>query len=155
MSIILRDPTDKIITFDAKHKPTMSKDAFAKHIKKMKERDYELVNVRFKNFDQPGEVLKFPFKKYAGPITWYTLVDGEAYKLPKCVAEYVANDLNENIYEEIKGMPNIIGGQHDGSLNAENWRVKAKKYKYGMESLEFMRDDIELNDRPVVEEKTA
>jgi hypothetical protein len=57
-----------------------------------RERDNEIVTGRFINNETEGGTLRFTYLKHKGDrIKRYEMVDGEIYKVPRCVAQHVAN----------------------------------------------------------------
>lgn len=151
MAFKIEEAVKHIHTFGSQP-TTMSKEAFAKELKKMREKDSRLVTVRFKNYENPGGTLSFPYKKYPGEAAvTYSFTDGEIYRIPEGVAKYICNDVSYPIYTDLKDMPGVKQGTHDGTLKTETWRVKSRKYRFSFESLEFMRDDLELNRSNLVE----
>lgn len=72
--------------------------------------------------------MSFVFKKYPGkPIEEYTMIDGEIYEVPYCVAEHLNTTGKYPVHE----YANI-----DKGVQA---RIGKKVSRYGFESLDFAR----------------
>lgn len=58
--------------------------------KKQQKADNKLVTGIFKNLEDPGGTIQFPYRKHKeDDIVTYTLTDGERYDLPLCVARHL------------------------------------------------------------------
>lgn len=98
--------------------------------------DRQMVKGIFKNYECPGGVLQFSFKKYKeDPVENYTFYDNKIYTIPRAVAKHLENNCWYPEYEYIKGedTQNIYG-------------IKKKVKRFGFSSLEFM----DLEDQPDV-----
>lgn len=131
----------------------ISREELAKNIRRMRDRDSEMVTGIFKNLENPstnggrGSVL-FGYKMYPGEeFTFYELWDGERYCIPRGVARH----LNNNCwYREYQHLPGEFGdqgmrtGAADGRLKAQNMQMSRKIHRMAFHSLEYMDDDTEM-----------
>lgn len=128
----------------------ITKDELAKQIKRMRDRDAEIVTGVFKNLENPAGnggrgALMFGYKAYQhDPLVKYELLDGERYALPRGVARH----LNTNCYyKEYQHLPGEFGtqgiraGVSDGKLKAQNMQASRKVHRYAFHSLEYMDDE--------------
>lgn len=132
----------------------LTREELAKQIRKMKDRDSELVTGIFKNLENPGSggsrgSLVFSYKAYPGEEnTIYELWDGERYSLPRGVARHLNNSCFYREYSHLQGehgTQGLRGGSNaDGKLNTSNMQMSKKIHRYAFHSLEFMDDDVEM-----------
>jgi len=138
----------------------MSKDELARQIKRMRDRDAELVTGIFRNRENPASaggrgMVLFNFKAYPGdPFETYELFDGERYELPRGVARH----LNTNcFYKEYQHLPGEFGAQGvrgaaaDGKYKSHNLQMAKKIHRYEFVSLEYMDDDPDMMQSGLVE----
>lgn len=143
------------------HKPKISKEELARQIKKMRDRDAELVTGIFKNLENPataggrGAVL-FSYKYYPNDENViYELLDGERYRLPRGVARHLNNNC---FYREYQHLPGEFGQQGirtgintDGRLQTNSFQQSRKVHRYAFHSLEYMDDDVDMYPSNLVE----
>lgn len=142
----------------------MTREDLAKQIRKMRDRDAEMVSGIFKNLENPASgssrgTLVFSYCAYPGEENAiYELVDGERYTLPRGVARHLNNACFYREYQHLPGeagMSGIRGGAHDGRLNAQNMQMSRKVHRYAFHSLEFMDDDADMRPTNLVEVTAA
>lgn len=139
----------------------ISRDELAKQIKKMRDRDAEMVTGIFKNLENPSSnggrgSLVFSYKYY--PDTQneiYELFDGERYTLPRGVARHLNNNCFYREYQHLQGeygQRGIRSGiSNDGRLQANSIQMTKKIHRYAFHSLEYMDDDIDMYPSNIVE----
>lgn len=141
----------------------MTRDQLEKEIKKMRDRDREMVTGIFKNLENPAQngskgSVSFGYKAYPGDeLEFYELWDGERYNLPRGVARH----LNQNCwYKEYKhlsgemGQQGIRGANADGRLASKDagMQMARKVHRYAFHSLEFMDEDpMESSQKSIIE----
>lgn len=139
----------------------ISREELAKQIKKMRDRDAEIVSGVFKNLENPavnggrGSVV-FNYKYYPGDeYTAYELWDGERYSLPRGVARHLNNNC---FYKEYQHLPGEFGQQGvrsgvnaDGRLQSQSFQQAKKVHRYAFHSLEYMDDDSDMYPSNLVE----
>jgi hypothetical protein len=132
----------------------ISREELAKQIKKMRDRDSEMVTGIFKNLENPatnggrGSVI-FSYKYYPGQENEvYELWDGERYTLPRGVARHLNNNC---FYKEYQHMPGEFGQQgirgatsNDGRIQTNTLQMAKKVHRYAFHSLEYMDDDVDM-----------
>jgi len=95
------------------------------------ERDMELVKGMFRYDEMPGGTLNFSFHKYKKvPTEFYSLKDGQIYKIPRAVAKHLTKTGSYNIHEyqtDERGNPVV--------------RIGRKKRRYHFESMAFFDDE--------------
>lgn len=143
----------------------ISREELAKQLRKMRDRDAEMVTGIFKNLENPARngslgAVKFCIKLYHGdPLQTYELLDGERYRLPRGVARHLNNNCYYKEYEQVAGQPGMQMGlnhtgrsYHDGLLRPMGHAQIAKKvHRYAFHSLEYMDDDIDMYPADVLE----
>ena len=143
----------------------MTREELNRHINKMRARDAEMVTGIFKNLENPatggaaGSVL-FGYKAYPGDeFTFYELLDGERYTIPRGVARHLNNNC---YYREYQHIPGEFGEQGiraakspDGRLQSQNMQMSKKVHRYAFHSLEYTDDDSEMNPVDIVEVTAA
>lgn len=130
----------------------MTREQVAKTIKKMRDRDREMVTGIFKNNETPSGkyagVVKFSYKMYPGdPIEVYELEDGERVTIPRGVARHLAQNC---FYYEHKPLDNNSGAmmaiETDRSGNPmsrdRQYHTARKVHRYSFHSLDFMDEDL-------------
>lgn len=131
-----------------------TREELSRQIRKMRDRDNEMVTGIFKNLENPGgggskgSVL-FVYKAYPeDELSSYELWDGERYTLPRGVARHLNNNCYYREYAHLegeKGTTGIRGGAPtDGRLRASQMQSSRKVHRYAFTSLEFMDDDPEM-----------
>ena len=69
--------------------------------RQLRERDHQKVKGIFRNLEQPGAPLRFPFRKYKEDgVKWYTFNHGEEYEIPFMVYEH----LNKKCFNTISNL---------------------------------------------------
>lgn len=139
----------------------ITREELSRQIKKMRERDAELVTGIFKNLENPGTgssrgALVFGFKAYPGDeYTFYELLDGERYTIPRGVARHLNNNC---FFKEYQHLPGEYGNKGirtamnpEGRLNTSNFQMAKKIHRFAFHSLEFMDDDPDMNPTDIVE----
>ena len=138
----------------------ISREDLVKQIRKMKDRDAEMVTGIFKNLENPataggrGSVM-FGYKAYPGEaFTMYELCDGERYSLPRGVARHLNNNCFYREYQHLPGeygTQGIRNGVADGRLKANSMQMSKKIHRYAFHSLEYMDDDADMMQTNLVE----
>lgn len=139
----------------------ISREELAKQIKKMRDRDSELVTGIFKNLENPatnggrGSVV-FSYKYYPGQENEvYELCDGERYTLPRGVARHLNNNCFYKEYQHLPGefgQTGIRGGiSSDGRIQTNSLQMAKKVHRYAFHSLEYMDDDVDMYPANLVE----
>lgn len=138
----------------------ISKEDFAKQIRKMRDRDAEKVTGIFKNLENPANSgsrgsLVFSYKIYPGdPNEVYELLDGERYSLPRGVARHLNNNCYYREYNHLPGefgQTGIRAGAADGRLQTTTIQTSRKVHRYAFHSLEYMDDDSEMTPSRLIE----
>lgn len=100
-----------------------------------RDKEREIVTGIAKNYECPGGMIEFVYKKYKGdPVEKYSFMDGEVCKIPLGVARH----MNKDCWYPV----------HANSMdeNGKNMvKVGSKVRRFGFQSLEFL-DDNDLND---------
>lgn len=139
----------------------ITREELAKQIRKMRDRDSEIVTGIFKNLENPatnggrGSVV-FSYKYYPGQENEvYELYDGERYALPRGVARHLNNNC---FYREYQHLPGEFGQQGirtaantDGRLQTNSFQAAKKVHRYAFHSLEYMDDDADMYPSNLVE----
>ena len=139
----------------------ITRDELVKQIKKMRDRDAEMVTGVFKNLENPatnggrGSVV-FSYKYYPGDENAiYELYDGERYTLPRGVARHLNNNCFYREYQHLpgeKGISGVRGGvSADGRLHTNALQMARKVHRYAFHSLEYMDDDVDMYPSNLVE----
>lgn len=143
----------------------ISSEDLAKQLKRMRDRDAEIVTGIFKNLENParngsqGKVV-FSCKFHKGDeFVTYELYDGEKYALPRAVARHLNNNCYYKEYEQLAGHPGVQLAQDpraksslDGRLRPMGSAQVAKKvHRYQFHSLEYMDDDQDMYPNNLVE----
>lgn len=139
----------------------VTREELSKQIKKMRDRDSEMVTGIFKNLENPatnggrGSVV-FSYKYYPGdPNTIYELCDGERYTLPRGVARHLNNNCYYREYQHLpgeRGLEGIRGAvSSDGRLKTNTLQMAKKIHRYAFHSLEYMDDDMDMYPSNLVE----
>jgi hypothetical protein len=134
----------------------ISKEDLAKQIRKMREKDAEMVTGVFKNHENPAAgaslgILRFSYKKYHGePNVVYELRDGERYRIPRGVKNHINNGC---FYTEHQLLPGQTGSDgvrlapyapnlpQNGVLLAQSYTAVKKIHRFSFHSLDFDEDD--------------
>lgn len=112
-------------------KPMNTRKITADEMRKMKEKDHQVVKGVFRCYEPRGGSFTFNFKKYKGDkVGKYTMTDGQTYEVPLMVAKH----LNQNCWYprhthvlDASGNPTVDRG------------TKVKRCSF--ESLEFFIDE--------------
>lgn len=146
MSEIMKQP--KNLTRVVEEQPLSTLQQAEIKRRNMRDKEREMVKGMFKDYECPGGLLEFVFKKYKeDPIEKYSLVDGGIYTLPLGVARHINSDC---WYPE-----HSFAMDEQGKSIA---RISKKNHRYGFSSMEFMdqNDSAFSNSRIVtVESLTA
>ena len=138
----------------------VTRDEAQSQIRRMRDRDAEMVTGIFKNLENPASAggrgaVMFSFKKYPGdPFLQYELCDGERYTIPRGVAHHLNNNC---FYREYQHLPGEFGTQGirqgiaDGRLHTNNVQMSKKVHRYAFHSLEYMDDDRDMIQTNLVE----
>jgi hypothetical protein len=139
----------------------VTREDLAKQIKKMRDRDAELVTGVFKNLENPASSgsrgsLVFSYKMYHGEENViYELLDGERYRLPRGVARHLNNNCFYREYQHLPGefgQQGIRGGvSPDGRLQTNSFQQSRKVHRYAFHSLDYMDDDVDMYPSSLVE----
>lgn len=131
----------------------MTKQEFEKTIKSMRDKDAELMNIRFRNVEnRAGKgslgILRFGHKIYPGDqFEFYELQDGETYRLPRGVVKHLRNNcfyLNYQRLDGALGNAGIAMAAPDGRLSQKSMYAQSKVYRFACDSLDFDDEDTEL-----------
>ena len=69
---------------------------------KMRQEGNRKVKGIFRCFEPMGGSMKFSFKAFPGdPIVTYTMLDGETYEIPLCVAQHLRNNCSYPVHAYI------------------------------------------------------
>lgn len=138
--------------FGDRPKRKMTREQVAKEIKRMRDRDREMVTGIFKNNETPAGkyagVVKFSYKKYPGdPIEVYEIEDGERVTIPRGVARHLAQDCFYYEHKPLNDDTNVMMGiRTDGSdrgMAGDRSYITARKiHRYSFHSLDFMDEDL-------------
>jgi hypothetical protein len=139
----------------------INREELAKQIRKMRDRDAELVTGIFKNLENPstnggrGSVI-FSYKYYPGEANQvYELWDGERYTIPRGVARHLNNNCYYKEYQHLQGEygeQGIRGGYNpDGRLQSNSLQTARKVHRYAFHSLEYMDDDADMYPSNLIE----
>jgi hypothetical protein len=139
----------------------VTREELSKQIKKLRDRDAEMVTGIFKNLENPatnggrGSVV-FSYKYYHGDENAiYELYDGERYTLPRGVARHLNNNCFYREYQHLpgeKGISGVRGGiSTDGRLQSNTFQMARKVHRYAFHSLEYMDDDVDMYPSNLVE----
>lgn len=139
----------------------ISREELSKQIRKMRDRDAEMVTGVFKNLENPavnggrGSVV-FSYKYYPGEENQiYELFDGERYTLPRGVARHLNNNCFYKEYQHLPGEHGTSGVRaalsSDGRLQTNSYQMAKKVHRYAFHSLEYMDDDVDMYPSNLVE----
>jgi hypothetical protein len=138
----------------------ITKEELAKQIRKMRDRDAEIVTGIFVNRENPASAggrgaVMFSYKMYPGDENAiYELLDGERYAIPRGVARHLNNNCFYREYQHIQGEFGEQGMRtavHDGRLKTQNAQMAKKIHRYEFRSLEYMDDDVDMYPSKLVE----
>lgn len=142
-------------------KNKVSKEEAKKHIKRMREKDSELVTGIFTNLENRAGngslgILKFNFKKYEEdePVT-YEFNDGQQYTIPRGVARHLNNNCYYTEYEHLPGQTGSNGiraAYNDGRLASKIQMTGIRKvHRCKFTTNDFMDDDPQLYPADITE----
>lgn len=141
-----------------------TREELARQVKKLRDRDSEMVEGIFKNLENPATgasrgAVSFGYKAYPGEeYTFYELIDGERYRIPRGVARHLNNNCYYKQYQPLSGDFGKAGIQAgvnpDGRLNTKEYQIAKKVHRYQFVSLEFMDDDADMHPSKLVEVTT-
>lgn len=140
----------------------ITRDELQKQIKKMRDRDAEMVSGIFKNLENPSHqggrgAVVFTYKYYPNEeYATYELFDGEKYTLPRGVARHLNNNCYYKQYQPLSntfenGMQVQQGLDTSGRLNTNAMQMAKKIHRYAFHSLEYMDDDVDMYPTNLVE----
>jgi len=141
----------------------ITSEDLAKQMRKMRDRDAELVSGIFKNLENPSHqggrgAVVFTYKYYPGDENaTYELMDGQKYTLPRGVARHLNNNCYYKQYQQLAGsFENNTAVQQapvdtSGRLNTTNYQMAKKVHRYAFHSLEYMDDDVDMYPTNLVE----
>ena len=138
----------------------ITREELMKQIRKMRDRDAELVTGVFKNLENPATggstgTVVFNYKAYHGDeFVSYELRDGERYSLPRGVARHLNNNCFYKEYQHLNGehgVAGIRGAAADGRYTTSNMQMARKVHRYAFHSLEYMDDDTDMYPSNLVE----
>lgn len=93
-----------------------------------KEKDLRIVKGIFKNYEAPGQTLKFWYKKYKDvPERQYVLEHNKTYEIPYMVQDHINNNC---VYVMSQWLQDETGRPHQGA-------GKEIVKRFGFHSLEF------------------
>jgi hypothetical protein len=162
----MNKPEVRSARVDAKSKstPKITREELSKQIKKMRDRDSEMVTGIFKNLENPavnggrGSVV-FSYKYYPGEENAiYELWDGERYTLPRGVARHLNNNCFYREYQHLQGEHGTQGvraAASDGRRETTAFQMAKKIHRYAFHSLEYMDDDIDMYPSNLIEVTVA
>lgn len=159
---------------ERKDEKKLTKIELQKNLEAMRERDNELVTGIFRYIEHPRSVLRFRYKKYAGDeYKAYELWDGERYRLPRMVARHLNQNVHYIDYKHMPGQQGALGiraastqdprgggslrshsaGEFSDGLMRNNIALQCvtKVPRCEFRSLEFMDDDLDLNQANISE----
>lgn len=131
----------------------ITKDEAQAQIRRMRDRDAELVTGIFKNLENPATAggrgaVVFSYKAYPGDeFIQYELLDGERYQIPRGVARHLNNNCFYREYRHLDGefgQTGIRQGAADGRLKTQGMQMSRKVHRYAFHSLEYMDDDGDM-----------
>ena len=140
----------KLVKIEEETEPIHAKPVEQKPVEQVKtrqqremERDQELIRGTFNFHENPGGVLRFPFRQHKGKIKHYALRDGEEFELPRDVARHLNQNCKYPVYQEMNvdgrmmqaGVP--VGGQ---TMRAKKWVARTSFIPRGM--LDIHDDDM-------------
>lgn len=141
----------------------VTREDLSKQIKKMRDRDAELVSGIFKNLENPssnggrGSVV-FSYKYYPNDENVvYELYDGERYTLPRGVARHLNNNCYYRQYQQLSGefgeagVPVQQGIDTSGRQRTNTMQMAKKIHRYAFHSLEYMDDDMDMYPTSLIE----
>ena len=112
---------------------------FKEKLEAQRKRDQEMVSGFFDNYEVEGGTLKFPFRKYAGPIKWYTLKDKEVSSIPRGLADH----LNEHCWYPIH--------EHRLDTNGKpSYMIGKKVRRFGFHPLGFKNEFNDIGPSKIV-----
>lgn len=142
-------------------KKKVTKEEFAKQMKRMRDRDAEMVTGVFKNLEHQGVgggrgALVFSYKFYHGDENViYELLDGERYTIPRGVARHLNNNCYYKEYQRLQGEFGATGMREavnpDGRLQTSQFQAAKKIHRFAFHSLEYMDDDSDMYPADLIE----
>jgi hypothetical protein len=118
---------EKLAALSNKIPEKLTKGEMVTYQDKIKERDNTLVTGVFRNLEEPGAPIKFPFRVHKGPINIYTLSDGVIYTIPYALGHHLEHKCHKIGYKRGK---TIVGGSM-GSMSSDG--IAAGANTQGME----------------------
>lgn len=100
----------------------------------LRDKEREMVTGIAKNYECPGGVIEFMFRKWKGdPIAKYSFLDGQVCRIPLGVARH----LNTNCWYPVHA-------QAQDSNGRPSYKIGKKVRRFGFQSLEFL-DEHDLD----------
>lgn len=134
------------------HRPEqkMTKEEFAKQIRKLRDRDSEMVTGIFKNLETPGGGARFMYKQYPGDdFVAYELFDGQAYRIPRGVARHLNNNCFYWEYQHMNGESGEQGlrlSPVDARMGkTDSYTTRRKVHRFAFHSLEYMEEEAPVD----------
>lgn len=149
MAIIYTSQTQQPLT-EAQRKEKL------KALAAQKERDYEMISGIVENREAPGYKVEFFYKKYPGDFKGYSFEDGEKVQIPRMVAEHLNSGCFYYEYEHQSDANGVKSSMRNaniygGSLDAPNYQIKRKIYRYSFKPLMFTDDDFGFTQPNIIE----
>jgi len=134
----------------------ISKTESMKMIAAQREKDLELVTGVFRYLEYPGGTLRFNYHKYEGDGNpKYVFEDGKVYRIPRMVARHINQNVHYMKYGHASGefgKSGITAAYNDGRVPTnDSMYVVNKSHRCEFRSLEFMDEDIGLNDSNIAQ----
>jgi hypothetical protein len=105
-----------------------TRDEMKKKLKVERDKDRQMVKGVFKDYEVPGGMVEFVFKKYAeDPLEKYELHDNKVYTIPLGVAKHINGNTWYPVHKYTKN--------EDGTASQI---IGQKTRRMGFQSLEFM-----------------
>lgn len=118
------------------NRPEKGSAEFKAKLKRMRDKDREMVKGIFRYYELPGGILDFVFHKYAeDPIEKFSLQDGGICTIPLGVAKH----LNKNGFYPVHSHRQ----EEDGRTSTQ---IGKKVRRFGFQSLDFI-DEADFDDQ--------
>jgi len=138
----------------------MSKEEVQALIRRMRDKDAELVTGVFQNFETPSSsdtmgAVRFVYAQYPGEqLNSYELWDGHRYSLPRGLVRRLKNECYVPIYERVTdpvmSQQGVLQAVADGRLRTPNTQMKVarKKHRFGFSIMDYMDYEMEQEMTP-------
>lgn len=129
-------------------------------IRRMRDKDAELITGIFRNFETPSSsdtmgAVRFVHAMYPGDkLDSYELWDGHRYSLPRGLVRRLKNECYVPIYERaadpIANQQGVLQAHSDGRLRTpyNQMKVVRKKHRFGFQILDYMDYELEQEMTP-------